>query len=118
VTLEDVYDFIANAGTYYGTLGGTSVPSAPGGKAGPGVRSASGPTDEVDRAKKVMQGAAHSMDSGPAVPARDLLSQYFSVQGNLRNAAIWIVIVLVGLIGVWGLIAPGGGVAVIERARK
>jgi hypothetical protein len=38
--------------------------------------------------------------------------------GNLRNFWVWLIIVLVGLLGVWGLLAPGGGVAVIERLKK
>lgn len=38
--------------------------------------------------------------------------------GFLRQYGVWAIIVVVGLIGLWGLIAPGGGVAIIERARK
>lgn len=38
--------------------------------------------------------------------------------GYLREYGVWILIALVGLVGLWGLIAPGGGVALIERARR
>jgi hypothetical protein len=40
------------------------------------------------------------------------------IAGDLRSFWVWAIIVIVGLIGVWGLIAPGGGVAVIERLKK
>lgn len=36
----------------------------------------------------------------------------------LKSASVWLVIIAVGLIGLWGLLSPGGGVAIIERARK
>lgn len=38
--------------------------------------------------------------------------------GYLRTYGVWVLIALVGLVGLWGLIAPGGGVALIERARR
>lgn len=38
--------------------------------------------------------------------------------GYLRAYGVWVLIALVGLVGLWGLIAPGGGVAIIERARR
>lgn len=34
----------------------------------------------------------------------------------VREWGVWLVILLVALVGLWGLLAPGGGVAVIERA--
>ena len=40
------------------------------------------------------------------------------IAGNLRNFWVWVIIALVGLIGLWGLLAPGGGVAVIEKIRR
>ena len=59
----------------------------------------------------------------PVAPGEALkqTEQGFMGQGPaafLRQYGVWAIIVLVGLIGLWGLIAPGGGVAVIERARK
>lgn len=36
----------------------------------------------------------------------------------LQEYGVWVLIALVGLVGLWGLISPGGGVALIERARR
>ena len=36
----------------------------------------------------------------------------------LREYGVWVLIALVGLVGLWGLISPGGGVAIIQRARR
>jgi hypothetical protein len=36
-------------------------------------------------------------------------------EGFLHEYWVWAVIVIVGIIGLWGLVAPGGGVAIIER---
>lgn len=33
----------------------------------------------------------------------------------LNQYAIWVLIALVGLVGLWGLVSPGGGVAVVAR---
>ena len=38
--------------------------------------------------------------------------------GFLREYGVWAIVVVVALIGVWGLIAPGGGVAILQRARR
>lgn len=67
--------------------------------------------------------AAHEKAVGqpyaaPAEAAKGLVPSLFSPGGDLRTVAVWVVIVLVGLIGLWGLLAPGGGVAVIERLKR
>lgn len=38
--------------------------------------------------------------------------------GYLREYGVWVLIALVGLVGLWGLISPGGGVAIIQKARR
>jgi hypothetical protein len=108
----------AIAGTYYGTMGGTTPPPPAGPKAGPGVRAASGPADEGGVGKYIAKEAAGSIAKGPALSPGELAGQYFAPGGSMRTTVVWVIIILAGLIGVWGLIAPGGGVAIIERARR
>lgn len=38
--------------------------------------------------------------------------------GNLRSFWVYLLLAAVALIGVWGLVSPGGGVAIIDRARR
>ena len=49
-------------------------------------------------------------------PLPDWLQQGW--RQTLNQYGVWAVIILVGLIGVWGLVSPGGGVAIIDRARR
>ena len=55
---------------------------------------------------------------GPPTPAAASDTPWYlqAVQATLAEYGIWLVIIAVALIGLWGLLAPGGGVAVIERA--
>lgn len=40
------------------------------------------------------------------------------IGATVREAGVWLAIAAVALIGLWGLLSPSGGVAVIERAAK
>jgi hypothetical protein len=35
-----------------------------------------------------------------------------------RKVIVWAIVAVLFVVGIWGLIAPGGGVAIIERARR
>lgn len=64
--------------------------------------------DQLSQSPAVAPGEALKQSAQAVVGAGPLAGQY-------RTVVIWGIIIVVGLIGVWGLLAPGGGVALIER---
>lgn len=68
------------------------------------------------------QAALSQLQQGPAVAPGEAIKQSAQgvvgagpLAGSFRTPVVWAIIIVIALIGVWGLIAPGGGVALIER---
>lgn len=68
------------------------------------------------------QAALRQLQAGPAVAPGEALKESAQavvgagpLAGSYRTVVVWAIIIVIALIGVWGLIAPGGGVALIER---
>jgi len=115
MTLKDILDDILRGltvgpGAAEGTArAGAAAGAATGTQGSPGQKAAAaleqlGKPAPVAPGEAVKEAALSAAGLGP-------------IAGNLRTFWIWVLIALVGLIGLWGLVAPGGGVAVIERAR-
>lgn len=68
------------------------------------------------------QAALRQLQAGPAVAPGEAIKESAQavvgagpLAGSYRTVVVWAIIIVIALIGVWGLIAPGGGVALIER---
>lgn len=69
------------------------------------------------------QAALNQIEQGPAVQPAEAIGQTAKaivgvgpLAGSFRTPVVWAIIIVIALIGVWGLIAPGGGVAIVQRA--
>lgn len=83
---------------------------------------AAGATSTAPGAPTPWQSAVEQTAKGPAVAPGEAIKQSAqAVVGagplapSFRTPVVWVIIIAVALIGVWGLIAPGGGVALIQR---
>lgn len=103
---------VATGSAAAGAAAGTSPLPAP----GPKMVHSTAPNETPGQA------ALRQLQAGPAVAPGEAIKQ--SAQGivgagpwagSFRTPVVWAIIIVIALIGIWGLIAPGGGVALIER---
>lgn len=103
---------VATAGAVAGAAAGASPSPAP----GPKMRNPTPANPSPGQA------ALNQLQQGPAVAPGEAIKQSAQAvigAGPLADAyktpVVWAIIIVIGIVGVWGLIAPGGGVALIER---
>lgn len=103
---------VATGSAAVGAAAGTSPSPAP----GPKMRNPTAPNETPGQA------ALRQLKAGPAVDPGEAVKQSAQgiigagpLAGSFRTPVVWAIIIAIALIGMWGLIAPGGGVALIER---
>lgn len=110
--LQGLENIPAEVGSVAGAAAGASPSPAP----GPKMRNPTVPNETPGQA------ALRQLKAGPAVAPGEAIKQSAQavvgagpLAGSYRTVVVWAIIIVIVLIGVWGLIAPGGGVALIER---
>lgn len=79
-----------------------------------GSKAARQPTAVPSQSQASAEAGAHPL-SAPIDTVKSALGAG-DPNAPIRHAFVWVIIALVAVIGVWGLVSPGGGIAVVERA--
>lgn len=106
----------ANAVATAGAAAGAAAGASPSPEPGPKMVHPTTPNETPGQA------ALRQLRAGPAVAPGEAIKESAQavvgagpLAGSYRTVVVWAIIIAIALIGMWGLIAPGGGVALIER---
>ena len=72
---------------------------------------------EKDQTPSTLQEFGSQLANPLQAPTEALLHWIGSPEQS-RKIIVWSIVAVLFVVGVWGLVAPGGGVAIIERARR
>lgn len=106
----------ANAVATAGAAAGAAAGASPSPEPGPKMVHPTTPNETPGQA------ALRQLRAGPAVAPGEAIKESAQavvgagpLAGSFRTPVVWAIIIAIALIGMWGLIAPGGGVTLIER---